>query len=91
MNTAVFLRVEEGFLTSSQDFSCGGAGGKWAPVLSNNAYIKPGDIFVNSSVMYEFPESSLSIVSSLSNDDISLFLFRATYLMLKMFSFPSLF
>ena len=41
-------------------------------------HVEPGDVFVRSSATDEFPQSSPFITSSLSDEDIELFLFKTT-------------
>ena len=43
---------------------------------SATMHIEPGDVFVKSSVMDEFPQSSPFIMTSLSDEDIEIFLFK---------------
>ena len=45
---------------------------------SATMHIELGDIFVKSSVMDEFPQSSPFIMTSLSDEDIEIFLSKTT-------------
>lgn len=45
---------------------------------SVTTHVEPGDVFVRSSATDEFPQSSPFITSSLSDEDIELFLFKTT-------------
>lgn len=52
--------------------------GGYRGLSSATTHVEPGDVFVRSSAMDEFPQSSPSIMSSLLDEDTELFLFKTT-------------
>lgn len=52
--------------------------GGYQGLSSATTHVEPGDVFVRSSAMDEFPQSSPSIMSSLLDEDTELFLFKTT-------------
>lgn len=78
MNAAVFLTCGGGIHRKFTGLLLCGPGGGNRGLSSATTHVKPGDFFVRSSATDEFPQSSPFITSSLSDEDIELFLFKTT-------------